>query len=356
MNIEKKKVFLIHIAHLFVVVALFYLTMRFCLDFILPILIGLIVAAIVQKPAEWLSKKLKFNESVLALFCALLIFITVFSAFAFLLFRVYVKLTYISPILPDYIKDIYLKTNDVVSQFKIVTERISKSLSATLFSSFDSLLQTLLTKIADIISSASFNFAKALPKFLFGTLVAIITGCYTAKDFKKLKKFLKEALPKKYIESLVLLRKITTKNTFGIMKGYLILAALAFAELFVLFLVFGIENAFKRAIIISVVDMLPVLGAGVVLLPWAIVAAFGNNFSLCIKLLVIYVIVVLLRNTLESKIIGKQIDIHPVITLFAIFVGLKLFGVAGMLVFPLIITVLFNFLKEKYLQKYQKAL
>ena len=183
-------------------------------------------------------------------------------------------------------------------------------------------------------------------------MVAVITGCYTAKDFEKLKSFLKEALPKKYIDSLLLLKKISIENTFGIFKGYILLALMAFGELLALFLILGFKNAFKKALIVAIVDLLPVFGVGTVLLPWAGISALSGNYSLCIKLVVIYLVVILARNMLEPKIVGNQINIHPVITLASIFVGLKLFGVAGLIVFPLSVTVLLHFLKEKYKQKY----
>ncbi len=348
MQIEKKKIFLIHISHIFVVTALFYFAMKFCLNYILPVIIGLVVAFSVQKPALFLSKKIKLKQSTSALICAVLVYLMLLGISAALVFWLYLKTADITPTLPEYFKSIYNSFNAVAYKVKDFSMRFSESASETLYTSFNSLLQGALTSIAEKFSVFVTSFATVLPKFLFGFLVAVITGCYVAKDFNKLKLFLEEALPENYIKSLLLIKKITVNNTFGILKSYIKIALIAFAELFVLFLILGFKGAFFKALIISAVDLLPVLGVGTVLIPWAIFAAISSNITLCIKLVGIYLIVIVVRNMLEPKILGKQMGIHPVLTLLTVFIGLKFFGVIGMFVLPLAVTVFTEFLKEKY--------
>ena len=348
MQIEKKKTFLIHVTHIFVVTALFYLAMKFCLNYILPVIIGLIVAFSVQTPAVILSKKIKLKKSSTALILAILVYVLLLSLSAALVFWLYLKTADITPSLPDYFKSIYNSFNEVAYKVRDFSMRFSPSASETLYTSFNTLLQGALTSIAEKISAFITSFATVFPKFLFGFLVAVITGCYVAKDFNKLKKFLNEALPESYIKSLLLIKKITVNNTLGIIKSYIKIALIAFAELFVLFLILGFKGAFLKAIIISAVDLLPVLGVGTVLIPWAVFAAVSSNISLCVKLVVIYLIVIIARNMLEPKILGKQMGMHPVLTLLTVLIGLKLFGVVGMFVLPLVVTVTTEFFKEKY--------
>ena len=118
----------------------------------------------------------------------------------------------------------------------------------------------------------------------------------------------------------------------------------------ILFLIFGFKGALFKAIVIAAVDMLPVIGVGTVLIPWAVFAAVTADFSLCFKLIFIYLLVTIVRNMAEPKILGKQMGLHPVITLLTVFVGLKLFGVIGMFVLPLSVTVLTEYFKEQYRQ------
>ena len=156
-------------------------------------------------------------------------------------------------------------------------------------------------------------------------------------------------MPERYINSLSLLKKIAVNNTFGMLKSYLLLSLISFAEMSVFFFVFKISKPLLKALVISIVDILPVFGVGTVLIPWAVIAALMSNYSLTVKLVVIYFVVLIVRNMLEPKIVGKQIGVHPVLTLLTIFVGLKIFGVIGMLVLPLVTTVLLQFFKERYM-------
>lgn len=350
MQIEKKKIFLIHVAHIFVVSALFYFALKFCLGYVLPVIIGFVVAFGVQKPAFVLGKKIKLKQSTLALICAVLTYLVLLGISAALVFWLYLKFADITPNLPDYFKNIYNSFNDIAYKVRNFSVRFSETAFNTLYSSFNSLLQGTLTNIAEKVSAFIASFASVIPKFLFGFLVAVITGCYVAKDFNKLKNFLEEALPKKYIKSLLLIKNITVNNTFGIIKSYIKIALISFAELFVLFLIFGFKGALFKAIVIAAVDMLPVIGVGTVLIPWAVFAAVTADFSLCFKLIFIYLLVTIVRNMAEPKILGKQMGLHPVITLLTVFVGLKLFGVIGMFVLPLTVTVLTEYFKEQYRQ------
>ncbi|MGM9665700.1 MAG: AI-2E family transporter, partial [Eubacteriales bacterium] len=138
-------------------------------------------------------------------------------------------------------------------------------------------------------------------------------------------------------------------------KSYLILLFLTFTELFAGFLILGVENSFVLALVIALVDMLPVLGVGCVLVPWSVILLIGGNIRLGIGLLVLYLIIYLLRQFEEPRIISSQMNVHPLITLFAMYAGLKIAGLGGMIFAPLIAfiikTVYSSIKKEKSVEK-----
>jgi predicted PurR-regulated permease PerM len=93
--------------------------------------------------------------------------------------------------------------------------------------------------------------------------------------------------------------------------------------------------------IIAFVDFLPVLGAGGVLIPWALIAFILGNVKLAIGLLVLYVVILMVRNLVEPHVLGQQIGMHPLLTLFSIYLGFRMYGFLGMLIVPLLfITVI----------------
>ena len=102
---------------------------------------------------------------------------------------------------------------------------------------------------------------------------------------------------------------------------------------------------------IAVFDILPVLGTGGVLLPWAAVLFIIEEHGLAIGLLVLYLVILVVRNMVEPRIVGRQIGLHPLATLAALFLGLKLFGLVGLVAFPVALTVLVNFSRGELMEK-----
>ena len=94
------------------------------------------------------------------------------------------------------------------------------------------------------------------------------------------------------------------------------------------------------AFINALVDILPVLGISTVLVPWGIFELIRGNVALGTGLLVLCAIMLLIRQLIEPRIIGKSLGLHPLTTLFAAYVGLQLFGLFGMLLGPAVAMVI----------------
>ena len=89
-----------------------------------------------------------------------------------------------------------------------------------------------------------------------------------------------------------------------------------------------------KASCIAVLDILPILGTGGIMIPWAVISLVVGNVGLGLKLLLIYGIVTVVRNYVEPKIVGTQLGLHPIITLVSMFIGLRLFGFWGLFGLP----------------------
>ena len=107
------------------------------------------------------------------------------------------------------------------------------------------------------------------------------------------------------------------------------------------------ENAFTIALLIAIADLLPVIGTGTVLVPWAVISALLGNYFLSISLAVLFVVIVITRNFLEPKIIGNQIGVNSLFTLAVMFLGLRLLGVLGLVLFPIIFIVVIRYYKSE---------
>ncbi len=137
------------------------------------------------------------------------------------------------------------------------------------------------------------------------------------------------------------------KNVLFIyLKSYSLLFLLTFAELSVGFLIMRVPYAVMVAIAVAVFDILPILGTGGILLPWAVGLLLMGNLPLAAGIVTLYIAITAIRNVLEPKIVGKQIRLHPLATLIFMFVGLKVLGIVGMIAFPVAFSILVNLEKN----------
>lgn len=105
-------------------------------------------------------------------------------------------------------------------------------------------------------------------------------------------------------------------------------------------LILGVESAFTYALLIGLVDLLPYLGVGTIMIPWLIYAFATGDMTLGIGLSVLYGIILVARQLIEPKVLASSVGLDPLPTLIAMFAGLKLFGVLGLIVGPVTLVVL----------------
>jgi predicted PurR-regulated permease PerM len=94
------------------------------------------------------------------------------------------------------------------------------------------------------------------------------------------------------------------------------------------------------ALLIGFIDALPILGAGTVFVPWIIIEFLNMNKSLAFSLLGLYIIILVVRQLLEPKLVSNKIGIHPIFTLLAMYTGFKLIGILGMLFGPIVLIII----------------
>ncbi len=339
------------VAYLSIIGLLLIITLKLCLGVLLPFIIGAILAVIVQKPALYVSQRVKLKQGTVALFMVVGIYIILLFMFVFFGSRLYGELVKLYEKLPDYTESFSVFMNDTVEKIENLFKRFGFENSSALGNVAGQSLTSLGGKAIEMISDFIAALIRKAPSFIFGLLVTVISGCFIAKDFCVFKKILHFALNEKRIEFFVKIKNILYENVFKLLKGYLILSLIAFAVLTVGFLIIGVKNAVKVAFITAVIDLLPVFGSGAVLIPWALVSILKGDTWLFVGLLVLYAAVVVIRNVLEPKIVGKQVGLHPLITLLALFLGVKFFGVMGIFVVPLIVTVVYKYTEERVTEK-----
>ncbi len=120
------------------------------------------------------------------------------------------------------------------------------------------------------------------------------------------------------------------------LRACFLLGLLTFLQMFIGLALLRVPYAFILAFLIALVDFLPLLGTGIILIPWAVLSLLLGEVKLGIGLLILYAVSSVIRQILEPKLIGEGLGLHPLLSLAAMYAGLRLFGVWGMILAPLV--------------------
>lgn len=187
------------------------------------------------------------------------------------------------------------------------------------------------------------GFLGKIPKGFLTVGTGILSGFLISVRLPRLKKALRQHLPGQ-VRILSALKQIRAALS-GWMKAQLKLMAITFAILLAGFLLLRIPNAVLWAVIVAVVDAVPILGTGTVLVPWALVSLLQGRQLLTIGLLVIYGCTFITRTALEPKFVGKGLNMDPLLTLLFLYIGFQFWGILGLIFTPIVASALLSAIK-----------
>lgn len=209
------------------------------------------------------------------------------------------------------------------------------------------LFQDFLKKVLEILPRWIAAIASFLPQFFISLVIFIISCYYFSCDWDRIRVFYKQTLPPNLRSWMNLVKKHFFRSLKQYGKAYLLLFLLNFALLYLGLVLLKSKNALGAAFVIALIDLLPVLGCGTILVPWAISAFLTGKIGTGIGLLVLFLVTLFAHQCAEPKIVGSSIGLHPVLSLVLVLSGLKLFGLWGMILLPLGVTSYLN-AKEEY--------
>ena len=167
----------------------------------------------------------------------------------------------------------------------------------------------------------------------------IIATVFITADYPLLKGFVLGQLSAPQRQRAHEIRVHLGKTLGRYVRSYALILLITFCELSAGLLLLGVDAAVLIALLIALFDILPVVGSGTVLIPWAIITAILGNYRLAAGLLLLYVVIVIVRNVIEPKIVGQQVGLHHIVTLLSMVVGTYVFGPIGLLGLPVALAI-----------------
>ncbi len=346
METDRKKSFLISTLYFITVIATIYLLFRYLLIYLLPFLIGLLLAYIVRRPASILAKKLNGNKNLISAFLVSLIFITVISVVGVVIFLIVSRLPQIVEMLIGVISDMGGRLSGVSETYEGWISGMPDGVAEVLRNVPSKTAEAIVNYITGAASSLAGHIASAIPSAFFSIAVTLIASFYIAKDYSAVRYFILSMIPENRKKLFFAVKRLLFVNVFRLFKGYFILMLITFSELVVGFLIIGVHQAWLLAAVIALIDVLPVLGTGTVLIPWSVYLLATGDVLNAVMMLILYILVMLIRNFAEPKIVGQQVGIPPIVSLLILFIGLKIFGFIGMAVSMISLIIVVALYKE----------
>lgn len=350
MQTEKKRKFIIDFIYVILLGLLIYFTFKYAIDFLMPFIIAYAVAALLQKVVEFMHKKLKFSHKVASLVAVIVFYCTIGA----LVFFICLGLFYYAKDQIAKIPQVYKNTIEpalsiILGDVGEITDGLDPTLAAAienitsnLFSYLGSIVSTLSGAVVSLVSS----IATSLPTLAIKVIFALIASFYFTADYDHIHQFIKRQCAEPAWEKIKAARGAVGQIIFSYLKSYAIILGITFVELTLSMLILRVDNFATVALMIAVFDILPVVGTGTILIPWTVIELIRGNYPMAIGLLITYIVVFIVRQIIEPKIVGDHVGLHPLVTLLAMFAGTILFGIIGLFGIPITIAILVD-LNEK---------
>ncbi len=365
---EKKRKLIINVIFYAMLLVLAFLFYKYAFGVCFPIVFAFVVAVFLQRPKNFIIKKTPIKKGFASTLCvfglmlvtaAIVVLIGVRAAEEIKGFIDYVTVqfsnldtivntieTFILSVvgkLPEFISE--TATESITALFTQLREFIAGTNTELpeqlggLSSMFD--LSWITTPITGVISTAS-----RIPSIIISVVVTIVLACFMTADYDLIVRFVYCQFPKEKRKDLTRAKTLLKMNLGKMAKAYALIMLVTFTEVFIGLTILKMIGLFSSnyiaviAVVTAIVDVIPVLGTGTIVLPWAAYSFIVGNYGMGIGLLVLYATVTVIRQIVEPKLVAGQLGLPPFVTLIAMYLGLKIIGVLGVFVLPIIAIML----------------
>ena len=318
------------------------------LGFFIPFVIGWMIALIANPLVRFLEKRLKIVRKHGSMLIIAGVLALIISLLYFVLGKAYVEIR-------EFIGDLPALYDSAAAEIRGAVQngnRMFEFLPDEFRTAVMQFTENIGTYVGDLVSKAAAptveiagNVAKGIPNVLVNTVITILSSYLFIAEQDKILAWMRRYAPKfvlRYAEYL-------KKDARGVIGGYFL------AQFRIMFVVAGIlavgflflkvKYGLLLAVLISLLDFLPVFGTGTALFPWAAVKLFTGEYTYAAGLLILYVVTQVSRQLIQPKIVGDSMGLPPLLTLFLLYLGFKVKGIAGMILAVPIGLILINFYK-----------
>ena len=315
------------------------LVCRYLLGIVWPFFFAFIFAWILTPVIRWLTVKCHVKHSLSVALCLIVFFALLGGIMVALTavavswiqdFIIWLPSLYSSMIEPA-LSTSASWVEDMATRIGPEATQVVEQVLPNIISSVGSAVTSLSMRIVSVVS----GWVTMLPKRLLYTLICVIATVFMTVDFPRITAFVMRQFPERprHIVSKAKEAFVVVIVKYG--KSYGLIMCITFVEILIGLLILHQDYAPMIALMVAVFDIFPIVGAGLILIPWSAITLLGGGIAKGLGLFALWVIVTILRQIIEPRIVGHQVGLPPVVTLIAMIVGTSLFGGVGLLGLPI---------------------
>ena len=333
-----------------VAVAVLWLAGKYLLPLLLPFLIGAGVALLAEPAVCFLHKRLRLPRLLAAgigVVLTLVLVLGVLGALGAVLVR---QLARLAGQVPDLAvtarQGITVVSDWLVELTQQAPEGVQPVLTGTVVRLFNN-SNALIDRVAERIPGVVLTVLGRVPDSALGAVTGLLAAFMISARLPRMKAYLADKLHTTGLDRYLPVAKKARQAALGWLRAQGLLMLLTWLTVTVGFWLLGIRGGILWAMLIALVDAVPMLGTGIILLPWALVSFLQGLQAQALGLCAMVATATLLRTTLEPRLVGKQLGLDPLVTLICLYAGYRIWGFLGLLFAPMLAGVIFSVLKKE---------
>ncbi len=357
---QKRAQFLIDAAYVAVIALVVFLAIKYVTSWVLPFIVAFCLVALVHPLINKVVKLMSIKREVVAIIVILLIYAIVGTLLFLLVTQIVFSVKYALTLLPQYFAQTIIPSvqelsttfskfmSDLPDQWEEQAINVQKEVV--------SWLQTTLINASQSGVSIFSNFTKHIPSYTIAMAFTIMLSFFISLQYDKLIQFFKTQLPPRARKMVLDTRLIIIDTIIKYFRAAITLMTITCVEFAIGLLVLGQKNAIPIAVGIAIFDALPFFGTGAIVIPWVLVELVQGNYTFAVSLGILYGVVSVVRSLIEPKIVGDKLGLNPIVSLVAIYLGFKIFGVLGMIFMPILTQIILELHKKGSIKIFRETI
>ena len=315
------------------------------LSLLAPFLLGYLMAAALNPVVRWLQRRLGWSRGLLSMLVVLVVFGLLGGGIVLLVYGAGREILSLAQNWEGLFAQSALLLEQMDGLFAQVWALIPQEILQGTYALWENFAQWFQESMSMLLAAAAeyvTDKAMGAPGFFLGLVMFLMATYFLSADYPYLRTRMIQMMDDRVLCHLSQVRKVAVAAFGGYLKAQILLSAGVFLILLLGFLVSRQDYAFLLALGLAILDFIPLLGSGTVMVPWAVVAFLTRDYPTAISVMVIWGIIALFRRVAEPKIVGEQTGLSPILSLISIYAGMKLGGVPGMILGPILTLVVLN--------------